>query len=94
MDVQYSIHWPSSGKVTDYIANFKKYLRDRLDKDLIFDRYCEYSTKDATRSTRKQASIIYQLTPNMPLPSRESILTVSENKNQLFVKDYHMLNIS
>ena len=50
----------------------QKYLSGRLDKDiyLIFDRYCEYSTKDSTRSTRKQASGIYQLTTNMPLHRR------------------------
>ena len=56
----YSIHWPnSSSKVADYIVNFRKYLSDRLDKDiyLIFNRYCEYSTKVHSKTSFQNSPI-------------------------------------
>ena len=54
MDVQNFIQFIHSEQVADYVINFKKYLNDRLDKNvcLIFDRYFQYSTKDSTRSNR------------------------------------------
>ena len=45
---------------------------------LIFDRHHEYCT---TRTC--EASRVYQLTMNTPLPSQKAVLTVSSNKKQL-----------
>ena len=54
-------HWPLNGKVRDYVANFRKYIEQKLevsDVYLVFDRYREYSTKSTTRSGRAtEASI-------------------------------------
>ena len=51
---------------------------------MIFDRYQDYSTKSVTRDARTcEASRVYQLSPNTPLPSQKAVLTVSENKKQL-----------
>ena len=50
---------------------------------LIFVRYCEYSTKSVTRDPRTcEASRVYQLTENTPLPSQKDVLTVSSYKKQ------------
>ena len=68
------------------MENFKGFLLKKLlDSDvyLIFDRYL-YSTKSLTRDTRTcEASRVYQLTKNTPLPSQKAVLTVSSNKKQL-----------
>ena len=61
-------------------------MKKLLDSDvyLIFDRYREYNTKSVTRDTRTcEASWVYQLTENTPLPSQNAVLTVSPNKKQL-----------
>ena len=81
------VHWPAKGVIADFVINFKKYIEKKLlegDVYLIFDRYREYSTKNVTRSGREsEASRVYQLTENMPLPSQKAVLTVAANKVQL-----------
>jgi hypothetical protein len=85
--VLWVVHWPAKGIFSDFVDNFKRYLATKLveaDVYLIFDRYEEYSTKSVTRDARKcEASRVYQLSPNTPLPSQKALLTVSENKKQL-----------
>ena len=81
------MHWPAKGTVVDFVNNFKKYISSKLhesDVYLVFDRYQDYSTKSVTREGRaSDASRLYQLSENMPLPSQKAVLTVSANKKQL-----------
>jgi hypothetical protein len=85
--VLWVVHWPVKGVIADFVENFKGFLLKKLlDSDvyLIFDRYREYSTKSVTRDARTcEASRVYQLTENTPLPSQKAVLTVSPNKKQL-----------
>ena len=51
----WTVHWPTSGTVEDYVINFMgtiKYHLQRYDVYLIFDRYVKTSTKQMTRSSR------------------------------------------
>ena len=51
---------------------------------MIFDRYRDYSTKNVTRDARAcEASRVYQLSENTPLPSQKAVLTVTAKKKQL-----------
>ena len=81
------VHWPAKGTVVDFVNNFKKYISNKLhesDVYLVFDRYRDYSTKSVTRERRaSDASRLYQLSENMPLPSQKAVLTVSAYKKQL-----------
>ena len=81
------VHWPAKGTVVDFVNNFKKYISNKLhesDVYLVFDRYRDYSTKSVTREGRaSDASRLYQLSENMPLPSQKAVLTVSANKKPL-----------
>ena len=81
------VHWPAKGKVVDFVNNFKKYISNKLhesDVYLVFDRYRDYSTKSVTREGRaSDASRLYQLSENRPLPSQKAVLTVSANKKPL-----------
>lgn len=85
--VLWVIHWPAKGMIKDFVQNFKSFLaRKLLDSNvyLVFDRYREWSTKGSTREAREcEASRVYQLSENTPLPSQKVVLTVSENKKQL-----------
>ena len=85
--VLWVVHWPAKGVIADFVENFKGFLWKKLlesDVYLIFDRYREYSTKSVTRDARTcEASRVYQLTENTPLPSQKAVLTVSSNKKQL-----------
>ena len=69
------------------MENFKDFLLKKLLDSyvyLIFDRYREYNTMSVTRDARTcEASRVYQLTENTPLPSQKAMLTVSSNKKQL-----------
>ena len=84
------VHWPAKGTVVDFVNNFKKYISNKLhesDVYLVFDRYRDYSTKRFTREARaSDASRLYQLSENTPLPSQKAVLTVSANKKQLIDK--------
>ena len=55
------------------------------DVNVIFDRYFEYSTKSATRTSRavQQASRRHKLTPSAPLAAQTTALTITENKEQI-----------
>ena len=70
--VLWVIHWPLNGKVRDYVANFRKYIEQKLevgDVYLVFDRYREYSTKSTTRSERATEAIrVHKLNLDTPLP--------------------------
>ena len=53
------VHWPSKGKVINFIKNLLSYLAEKLkicDVYLVFDRYYKYSTKSATRAFRAQGN--------------------------------------
>ena len=79
--------WPTSGTVHDYLVRFRSYLHCHLVKSdvyLVFDRYIESSTKEATRRGRdKEASSVYTLRCTACLPPQKVILTVTTNKDQL-----------
>lgn len=81
------VHWPAKGTVVDFVNHFKKYISNKLhesDVFLVYDRYRDYSTKSVTREERaSDASRLYQLSENTPLPSQKAVLTVSANKKQL-----------
>ena len=73
--------------IKDFVQNFKTFLARKLNDSnvyLVFDRYREWSTKGSTREAREcEASRVYQLSENTPLPSQKAVLTVSDNKKQL-----------
>ena len=79
------IHWPLNGKIRHYVANFRKYIEQKLevgDVYLVFDRYREYSTNSTTRSDRAtDASRVHKL--NLDTPLQNVVLIVSTNKKQL-----------
>ena len=81
--VLWVVHWPAKGVIADFVDNFKSFHLKKLpesDVYLIFDRYREYSTKSVTKDARTcDASRVYHLTENMPLPSQKAMLTVSSN---------------
>ena len=85
--VLYTIHWPANGTVGDFICNFRTYVGQKLKQGevyLVFDRYRQYSTKGVTRSGRQSnASKVYQLTHDTPLPPQNVALGVTENKKQI-----------
>ena len=84
------VHWPAKGTVVDFVNNSKKYISNKLhesDVYLVFDRYRDYSAKSVAREARaSDASRVYQLSENTPLPSQKAVLTVSANKKQLIDK--------
>ena len=63
--VLWVVPWPTSGTVHDYIVRFRSYLHGHLAKNdvyLMFDRYIEGSTTEATRSGwDKGTSQVYTL---------------------------------
>ena len=85
--ILWTISWPTNGTVSDYIRNLKGFLLKQstlAEVYLVFDRYYNDSIKGLTRKNRDiGASRVYQLTADTPLPSRETVLTVTENKVQL-----------
>ena len=86
--VLWTVHYPSSGTVNDFVNCFVTYIVHELRKNdvhLIFDRYQDFSIKSVTRTSRagKQVSRKHKLTLNTPLPSQKVLLTVTFNKIQL-----------
>lgn len=85
--ILWNVHWPVKGTVRDYIQGFKKYVSDRLKQCsvfLIFDKYLEHSIKGSTRLERAGKFLrSHNLTLEMPLPARETILHSTKNKQQL-----------
>jgi len=77
--VLWVVHWSAKAVIADFVESCKSFLvKKLLDSDvyLIFDRYREYSTKSVTRHARTfEASRVYQLTENRPLPSQNAVLT-------------------
>ena len=84
--VLWVVPWPTSGTVHDYLVWFRSYLHGHLAKSdvyLVFDRYIEGSTKEATRRDRdKGASRVYTLRCTARLPPQSVVLTVTTNKDQ------------
>ena len=85
--VLWVVPWPTSGTVHDYLVWFRSYLHGHLAKSdvyLVFDRYIEGSTKEATRRGRdKGSSRVYTLRCTAHLPPQKGVLTVTTNKDQL-----------
>ena len=84
----WTVHWPTSGTVEDYVVNFLwsiKYHLERGDVYLVFDRYIGNSTKQMTRSSPSgnDASRKHQLSLHTTLPTQKVVLTVVHNKVQL-----------
>ena len=83
--------WPTSGTVHDYLVRFHSYHLAKSDVYLVFDRYIEGSTMEATRRGRdKGASRVYTLCCTARLPPQKVVLTITTNKDQLIaliVKD-------
>jgi len=82
------IPWPPTGSsVQEFLDRFQNYLYKRLlqaDVFLVFNCYVQSSTKDATRTSRKnKSSRVYTITSTTRLPAQSVVLTVSKNKVQL-----------
>ena len=84
------MHWPSKGVFKDYVDGFVNYVLSKLtiasNVFVIFDRYKEKSIKGNTRASR--ASGLHQpkkhvIALTTPLPSRDVVLNVTHNKEQL-----------
>ena len=79
--------------------NMLKYISDILfyeDVYLVFDRYRKYSIKGATRAQRaKEIAYRHQLSLQGILPSKEKVLTCTQNKVQLIdlITDYLITKI-
>jgi len=85
------IQWPKQGIVQDFLDNAVEYIFRKLEYSnvsVIFDRYFEYSTKSATRTSRavQQGSRRHKLTPSTPLLAQTIALTETENKQQISSK--------
>ena len=78
-------HWPINGKLQDFVQNVISYtILRNADVFLIFDRYKDYSIKNATHSSRETSTRRrYQLTQMMTIPPKKVVLTVTHNKIQL-----------
>ena len=74
--VLWVVPWPTYGTVHDYLVRFRSYLDGHLVKSdvyLVFDRYIEGITKEATRRGRdKGASRVYTLRCTARLPPQKS----------------------
>ena len=85
--VLWLVFWPTSGFVHDYLVWFGSYLHGHLAKSyiyLVFDRYIEGRTKEATRGGRDNgASRVYTLCCTARQPPQKVVLTVTTNKDQL-----------
>ena len=85
--VLWVVPWPTSGTVHDYLVRFSSYLHGQLAKRdvyLVFDRYIEGSTKEATRRGRdKRASRVYTSRCTARLPPQKVVITLTTNKDQL-----------
>ena len=82
------IQWPNQGVIQDFVNNVLEYVFRKFEHSdvyVIFDRYFEYSTKSATRTSHaaQQASQRHELTSSTPLPSQTIGLRVTENKQQI-----------
>ena len=86
--VLWTVSWPSSGTVEDYLQSFLDYLVCLLSKGeihLIFDRYYDKSIKQCTREMRAEGKKhdLHHLTANTAIPQQKNILTNTQNKVQL-----------
>ena len=85
--VLWVVPWPRSGTVHDYLVRFRSYLHGHLATSyvyLVFDRYIEGSTKEATRRGKgKGTSRVYTLLFTARLPPQKVVLTITTNKEQL-----------
>ena len=76
------IHCPADSIVQDYVSNVKQRIQKGL-RDynvyLVFDRYCNFSTKSVTRGAR-----VHHVKLNTTLPSQKVAMTVIDYKKQLF----------
>ena len=84
----WSVHWPASSTVHQYIKNFVTRLHEYLNNCcvyLIFDRYPATSTKSTTRSNCAGANVsrTHVLSLHTTLPAQKVVLNVTHNKTQL-----------
>ena len=81
------VHWPSKGVFKDYVDGFVNYVLSKLiiacNVFVIFDRYKEKSIKGNTRASRLHQSKKHVIALTTPLPSRDVVLNVTHNKEQL-----------
>ena len=79
------INWPLD-KLHVYVDAFKKFVFQALQRanvTLVFDRYFPNSIKTFTRMQRAGSSRAHKLTPDMPVPAKQQVLTNTKNKIQL-----------
>ncbi len=78
------IGWPSDRvKLHVYVAAFQTFVCTALqvgNVTLVFDRYYDCSIKTSTRMQRAGSSRVHNLTPDMPTPSKQVIMSVTKNK--------------
>jgi len=83
------INWPSDNvKRHVYFATFKPFVCKALqvgNVTLVFDRNYVGSEKTSMRMQRAGPSRVHKLTPDVPTPSKQVTLSVTQNKIQLNV---------
>ena len=83
----YVVAWRSKGTIGSLVEHFRKYVIDKLkiaDVYLVFGLYYDDSIKGLTKFNRDTgASRVYHLRLDTPIQSKDVILKVSENKEQL-----------
>ena len=73
-------------KLDVYVDAVKKFVfqaPQRANVTLVFDRYFPNSIKTFTRMQRAGSSRAYKLTPDIPAPAKQQVLTNTKNKIQL-----------
>ena len=79
------INW-SLDELHVYVDAFKKFVFQALQRanvTLVFNRYFPNSIKTFTRMQRAGSNRAHKLTPDMPSPAKQQVITNTKNKIQL-----------
>lgn len=84
-EMLYHVTWPKTGSVKTLCANFSKAVtRDKGEVYVVFDRYNTTSIKNYERNRRAgKQHPDHHLSLDAPLPSRDTIMKNTHNKQQL-----------
>jgi hypothetical protein len=84
-EMLYHITWPKTGTVQNLLQNFTKAVEREHDVIVVFDRYVEGSIKthERLRRTGEVFCPTLNLTLEMSLPTRNSIMKSAHNKKEL-----------
>lgn len=89
-EMMWIVHWPTTGIIMDYVNAFIHHVLTKLtvlsNVFVVFDKYHENSIKNNTRIARATGlhhSKRHVITLARPIPSRDGVLNVPHNKDQL-----------